>query len=431
MYLQTMKNIVLLILFICSRSYGDIKSLIDTTGSINIHLKNEGTIGGKTNSEFLQPQDEPLNNHGFFYTGSSITFLLMNTITMNMCLRVWNEELSVFDRYKYLFEPEVALSFKKNKLETLFRGGYINNVTLGSGLTVKDFSNSGAIVKAQWKKLLGSAGIFSRGYGSIEDLYWVTLGHKIIPFELTMLCMNTQGTEINGLFGSKGYYITSYLLPNLSFKINGGLLYAEYGFKLNAQKNAVDIIEESPQKAHAGLVGFKTDHHGRRLTLNGCLELRAYQKGFIPVTGVDLSRFNNFWDEDDSRANWIDFFDSRETSYWVYLRIDADCRVYGRWYIFVRDEILYFYSKQKEAVIYPSYDSALSHVGAIVQYKPSSHYYKIGIKFVFIRGVSAEVSIGNKLINNWGLYDSPYSQWGQRFIATNYPFGETRIIWNF
>jgi hypothetical protein len=347
-------------------------------------------------------------------------------------LRVWNPELSEFDRYEYLFEPDITLSFKLKHFETFIRGGYINDVTLGNGLTMKDFTNSGAIVDVHWNNWTGSAGIFARGYGFLDDLYWLSLSQGSIPLEITGLINNTQGTMMGGLFSGDRYYLSGYLLPGTKINIPCGLLYAEYGFKLTRQRNVAGLIEASPQSAHAGLIGFKTDYQGSRFTFDGCMELRAYQKGFIPVTGVDISRFNTFWDEDDSRANWFDFFDSRETSFWAYTRINAACRIYGNWRFFIRDEILYFYSKQKEAVVYPTQYDGPMYDGSIFTYKPSTHFYTVGIRCEVVQGVTGEISIGNKLINGvWMGYDIPYTQWGRRFIASDRPFWEVRLKWKF
>lgn len=410
--------------------YG-ITNAVETTNKIAIHLNNEGSLGGKANSEFWRNDGLPLNNHGFFYNSSQLECSLLNTITIKTRLRVWNPELSLFDRYEYLFEPEIALALRTKHFETFIRGGYINDFTLGNGLTVKDFSNSGAIADMHWNKWSGSAGIFTRGYGVLEDLYWMSLNRGSIPLKITALVSNTQGTVMMGSFGGERYYLSGYLLPSMGVNVPCGVFYAEYGFKLNRHKNIAGLIEESPGNAHAGLFGFKTDYHGKRFSFDGCMEFRAYRKGFIPVTGVDMSRFNTFWDEDDSRANWIDFFDSRETSYWAYTRIHADCLVYNNWRFFVRDELLYFCSTQKEAVVYPAQYDGPIYEGAVLAYKPSTHFYAVGIRYKVTRGVTGEISIGNKLTNGiWMGKDMSYTQWGQRFIAADCPFWEVRIKWN-
>lgn len=429
--LNIRKSVLLITLLRCTLAHGDIVTPVDSTSKVAFHLHNTGTLGGKIDSDPLAHRGEPLNNHGYFYNGSLLQCSVSDKVALKTQVRIWNEELSVNDQYRFRVEPEIALHLRARTWETNFRGGFFDSVTIGSGLTLKDFSNSGAIVDVRWNKLMGSAAIFSRGYGSKEDIYFIGLHPLVIPLKVTALVIYTQGVESVGLFTGNRYYLTGYLLPDFEYASPVGKVYAEYGFKYAKSMNVKAIIEESPMSAHAGLIGFTKNHAIGRLTMDGCLELRAYQKGFIPVTGVDESRFVNLWHEDDSRANWIDFFDSRETSFWTYAQVNADILICGGFRLFFHDEMLYFHSKQKEVIVYPYYNSGSGFNGAVMRYKPSTNFYSAGVRYIVYRGISGELSIGNKLINHWQFYITPYSQWGQRFIASDRPFFEGRIRWNF
>lgn len=404
---------------------------IDSSKSVAFRLTNEGFIGGKAGTQFWRNHNVPLNNHGYLYNGTLLESSFHNALTLKTRFRVWNGEMSVFDQYNYQFEPELILHLKGKKVETVIHGGYLNDITLGSGLTVKDFTNSGAKVLTHWNKWTANAGILAKGYGISEDLYWAGLDHGVVPLSLTVLVKNTQGTYLFGNLYENQYYISVYFLPDIKITLPFGSLYGEYGFKLDRRKNVSGIIEESPEKAHAGLLGFKSTYHGRRLIVNGCIEFRTYRKGFIPVTGVDPSMFGTLWDEDNSRANWIDFFDSRRTSYWGYLHMDAEFRLFDTWRIFSRNELLYFHSRQTNAIVYPSAYNGITFDGGIMRYTPSTIFYAAGIRYLFFKKVAAEIFISNKLINTWECSDFTTTQWGQRFIASDQPFGEARLQWHF
>ena len=403
----------------------------DTSTAAAFSIVNDGSLGGRAKQNFWRLSKGPLNNHGFFYNGSRITCSLLETITIGTWVRVWNEELSVIDRYRVVLEPELSLSYRFLNLATQFRGGYLNDFTLGQGLTLKDFSNSGAQVNLRWNEWNGQVSVFTRGYGYSEDVYSFSLHRQSIPVELNGLLINTQGTYPTGTLTGNRSYISGYVLPNLTFTIPFGQVYAEYGIKMDRRRNVEDRIENAPQTAQAGLIGCVAECRNRRLFVHGQTEFRVYQKGFIPVTGVDLSRFVTFWDENDSRANWIDFFDSRRTSYWWYLNIETEFSFWKNWRLFARDELLWFRSRQKEAVVYPSSLNGSRFDGAIFRYVPSSNYYSAGIRHQPLRNVSVQLSLGNKLINNWGYYIFPYAQWGQRYIASPRPYWEVRVLWHF
>lgn len=293
-------------------------AVIGNIDKISILIENEGTIGSKS-MELSDSRNEPLNNHGFFYNCLSLEFSYLNSVGLKTHLRLLNDELSALDNYSFFFEPEFTLNLKINNLKTTFRGGYINDLTLGNGLTVKDLSNSGGIIGAQWNGWSCGAGIFARGYSYNEDLIWANLQQPFIPIELIVLCINTQGTKTSNFYQSNKH-ISGYLLPNFQFKFPWGIFYAEYGLKLDYRRNVEGLIEECKKYTNAGMIGFKADNSWKRISFNGCVEIRAYEKGFIPLTGIDEGfRFERFWKEQDSRANWVDFYDSRETSLWAYL----------------------------------------------------------------------------------------------------------------
>jgi hypothetical protein len=412
--------------------YCDSSFLSDTP---NIHSRLDfncsGIFGGKLDNRIVGMQDESLNNHGYLYTYGVVAYHFNESVKVQTRLRILNDELSNGDEYKYYFEPELELSYRAGKCETAFNGGYIDNFTLGQGLTVKDFSQSGAIGKVRINGWNTSVGIFSSGYGQAEDLYWCDIGNNAVPAKLSILLINKQGPMSNIPFGKGQYYVTGYLLPSFEYRVPPVTLYAEYGFKHNRSSEADDVFDKAPQNAHAGLIGMKTDCRTRRFICDGCIELRACQNGFVPVTGAEIRRFGHFWNENDSRANWVDFFDSREDFYWAYARLNLRFIATSRWHVFFRDELLYYYSKQKEAIVFPgTYFEEFSLDGGIVKYKPSTNFYTIGVTFFPVPGVVVETSVKNKLINNPGLWTSIYSQWGQRFFATDHPFFEARAIWN-
>jgi hypothetical protein len=167
------------------------------------------------------------------------------------------------------------------------------------------------------------------------------------------------------------------------------------------------------------------------MTFSGNAELRASQKGFIPVTGVKMERFTRFWNEGDSRANWVDFFDSRKDFLWAYANFDLSYSLSDHWRIFLRDELLYFKSKQKEVTVFPIYvgkDSIID--GGIVRYEPSTNYYNIGICFVPMKYVFVEAAVKNKLISWEGLNAALHGQRGQRFFPMSRPFFEIRVMWD-
>ncbi len=425
-----LKPFFFIILLLYSTSYSEM-GISDSLKSFSFTYFNEGIFGGKARIYLKESDIKTLNNHGYFYNGTHLKFSLGNTLSLHTRLRIWNDELSSYDRFQSRFEPETHLSFTVNKLIASFHGGFINKFTLGSGLTLKDFSDPGAIVAIKGNEWSGSAGIFTRGYGILEDLYWFSLTANVIPLRLNALVINTQGMPLVGTFYSNQHYLSGFLLPNITIQVPSGSLYAEYGFKLTHQNGVDNLIENTPNTAHAGLVGYKTAIQKGPVSVDGCFELRTYRKGFIPVTGVDLSRHTTFWDQNDSRANWIDFFDSRETSNWVYTRITAECDIYKKLSVFIKDELLYFRSRQKEAIVYPSVSDDTWYNGAVMRYNPSSHYYAAGIRYAFFPQAYVELSIGNKLLNKWEDDYFSYSQWGQRFIASDKPYGEVRLEWNF
>lgn len=391
----------------------------------SIGLSNEGIFGGKINSEIRKDNYIPLNNHGYFYNKTYIEYSYNKTITLNTNLRVLNDELSSLENYKLCIEPEFKMSLQTNRTQMNIQGGYINDITIGEGLTVKNMSNSGAVLTINKNKMVYHGGIFTKGYGENEDIYWIGLTPIRIPIKIVALIMNTQSSNNFKPFTMNRYYISGYLLNSIKIYMPGTLLYGEYGLKLNKKRDVDGIIEKSAKIANAGMFGIKVDKILNKITLNGCTELRIYQKGFVPVTGVKIARFDKFWNEADSRNNWIDFFDSRETSYWIYLKFNIDWHFNNYWNLFINNEMLMFYSNQDEAIVYNINE------GAIVKYKPSTNFYRVGIRFDISQEINVEMYLSNKLINYTQGTEGYFTQWGQRFVANKEPYFEVRLEWKY
>jgi hypothetical protein len=415
---------------------GDCDTLAPSDSSAPaVHFSNSGILGTKINETTFVPGEVPLTNHGYFYSCSNIRYSLRDLAVIKTRLRILNEEFSCSDEFRPQFEPEIELCYKTKRSTVALRGGYIDHFTLGHGLTIKEFSQSGAIGTITYDKWRVSGGIFTLGYGFDEDLNLLTAEHEGFPIKLSALAIIKRGVNPDYQFNGNQYYMTGYLLPGYEYTFKKLTVYAEYGYKINKSRN-VDkfIIEDSPSNAQAGLVGIKTDFQKKHMDFKGCMELRASQKGFIPVTGVNIDRFAKFWNENDSRANWVDFFDSRKDFFWWYMNIDLNVRLSVHWRIFFRDEVLYFYSRQKELTIFspeedPHFLDSMT-VAGIARYEPSTNFYNIGICFLPVKGVSIEFSAKNKLINEQGVDASRYEQLGQRFFPTEHPFFEARAIWN-
>jgi hypothetical protein len=424
--------LILIIFFKTAIVYCDTLSPADSAAPA-LHWDCSGMFGGKLNKEsLLNSEESGLRNHGYFYSCVNASYSYRDMAILKTRLRLLDEELSINDDYLAEFEPEINLAYKTKRSAFSLSGGFIDDFTLGQGLTIKDFSQSGAIgtfASGSWE---GSGGVFTSGYGEEEDLYWMTCRRGAFPLKLSAFALREQWAESREWGGH--YYVNGYLLPGFEYTLKNLTFYAEYGYKI--RKSAIKSLSLGPKTASAGLAGIKANVQKKRIAAAGCIELRASQKGFIPVTGVNIDRFAKFWNENDSRANWVDFFDSNEDFYWIYANIDLSIPLSTHWSVFIRDELLYFQSKQKDLIFLP--DSAVNsqssfrpdNGGAIIKYKPSTNYYNIGISFSAGKGISAEVSVKNKLMNGNGSDAYTFSKVKMRFFAMDRPFLDVRAIWN-
>jgi hypothetical protein len=402
----------------------------DTNSSIEnpaaaIHFDCSGMLGGKLNRSTFTSDSAILRNHGYFYSCINARYSYNDIASVKTRFRLLNDELSKNDEYVPQFEPEIDLSYKAKSIQYSLLGGFIDHFTLGEGLTIKDFSQSGAFGTIGCRVLEVSAGIFTSGYGKNEDIYLLTAKHCGFPIKFSSFMLREQRLESD----KDGYYNLIYALPGFEYKYKGLTFYAEYGYKIQEIHDLQGLFTNCPQKASAGLAGIKADFQKKAFAVSGCLELRASQKGFIPATGVEIAKFAKFWNENDSRANWVDFFDSQEDFYWVYATIDLSVPLFRHCSAFLRDELLYFSSSQK--LLLPQSADTLTSMEypGILSYQPSTHVYNIGIRFDPLSGVSIEASVKNKLMNKLGFNACTYNQWGQRFFVTESPFFEARVIW--
>jgi hypothetical protein len=370
------------------------------------------------------------NNHGALFGDSRLAVGIDSSNYAVIGLRTSLSEFSFSDHF--IIAPLLRLCI--GNYSTTKRAGWslalgeLEPMTIGQGLTIKDFRQVGGAGAIKLKDFSLSAIFWAQGYQNPEDMAAIGVSQalNVLNVGLNALFWDIQGIPDGITFQYwTQYYASLYLLPNFSINLPWARLYAEYGFKRKWENNVESFFNATPNLAHGLCVGivFEDTIFGVGIKINQ--EFRHYTKGFIPATGVRSEYMVSLENEYYSQNNWIDFFTSQEKSSWYYHYISLESPSLKGFNLYVANELLYYASPQDTIV------RSIQDVTTIFSYRPSTNYFWIGIRYAVKDFALLSLSVSNRLLNQapGGNYAVPNSQYMRRFCPAQHPFLDFRVRW--
>ena len=422
---KSMKHLLLLITL--SLSIYSSESILTPDPHLSISTK--GFVTGKFRDFGFNNPPYELYNHGAFY-GEVIPGLYFNKsnfLSLGFILK--NHEFSEDDWFS--FSPLIYANVGNDSTDSFFKWNFKSGIlpysTVGCGLTIKDFKRIATQASLSVGGFNFMTTLWAQGYTTLEDIYRFKLFHEKFPIKLNVLFWNIQGTgSWSYSFNTNQYYYCFYALPYIQKEWRNFDFYLEYGYKYKKEKGVSDLYGYSPHEAHGLLYGVKyiDTLFNFKIAINP--EFRYYGKGFIPNTGITEKFLSNLDTWYHSTNNWIDFFNSKEKSVWLYSKFFIETPSLKGFSIYFHDELLYFRSSQKTILVEQEFGDT-----TFMAFNPSTNFYKAGLKYSILNYISVSFNISNQLINKDPFLDRNYAntQYMERFFPTDKLFFEILLQW--
>jgi len=387
-----------------------------------LSISTRGFITGKFRDFNLDNPVSGLNNHGAFYSEviPGLYYNKSNFLSLGFYLK--NDEFSVRDWISFspLFYANIGNDSSDSFFRWNVRSGMLPFTTVGCGLTIKDFRQIGTQGSISLGDFSLLTNIWAQGYTKNEDIIWFNMSYEKFPVRLNAILWNI-GESVNPFESGMRYYFIIYALPYVEKRWRNFDFYLEYGYKYKERKNT-----SAPHEAHALLYGLSyTDTlFNFKVTVNP--EFRYYGKGFIPNTGVSEKFFGSLDTWYHSTNNWVDFFNSKEKSIWLYLKLYLETPSFKGFSIYFHDELLIFKSSQKTILAKMQFDT-----DTYLAFNPSTNFYKAGLKYTLLNFINISFNISNQLLNVDPFMRSliKYRQYMERFYPTDKLFFELLLQW--
>lgn len=413
--------LIIISLFISSLS----ESLL--TPDPHLSVSTRGFITGKIQEFDIYQSSSELNNHGAFYSEITPALYFNKSNFLSVGFYIMNEEFSEID--KFSISPLIYANIGNDKTDSSIKwnikSGILPYTTIGCGLTIKDFRQIGTQASLSVENLNSLITLWAQGYTRQEDIYWLRVFHERFPIKLNVLVWNIQGKN-NLQFNKQEYYISIYALPYIQKRWRNFDLYLEYGYKYKMENEVSYLYDYSPHEAHALMYGvsYMDTLFNFKVAVNP--EFRYYGKGFIPNTGASDKFLGSLDSWYHSTNNWVDFFNSKEKSIWLYSRFFIETPSLAGFSAYFHDELLYYNSSQE--TILADVDSTNK---TFMSFNPSTNFYKAGIKYSMGDYINISFNISNQLINHDVFLEGQYknTQYMERFYPTDKLFFELLLQW--
>ena len=422
----------LLLLIICYSCivYGQ-SSLSDR---FHFSIQSKGYFSGQISTSGIPSLENNTNNHGSIFGAVGILAGLDSINCIKSSFELSSPNFSETDSFylKPRMQLRIGKKWNKKPLQWSMNLGGLDRTTVGYGLTIKDFRQIGASGNFSANNLTLSFMFFGQGYKVDEDMLVLGGDYSKDHFSagLNTILWRIQGASQYSSFSYwDQYYISTYILPSFSVTLPKFQFYLEPGFKIISERYTSSYFPQSEDFSYAFLSGIKYTDILFKTKISINPEIRFYSKGFIPVTGVDTRHLSSLEQKWFSQNNWIDFFDSREQSFWYYHSIEVESPSYRNFSVFAKNELLYFNSKQDTLV--RTYEGEK----IILSYHPSTSYYWVGLKYTVSFFTTIKFMISNHMLNR--NYDEIYDyeeyghQYMRRFYAARDPLLELLVDWCF
>lgn len=422
---ETKKHLLFLIII-----FHSVSSLSESilTPDPFLSISTKGFVTGKFQSANFEKSTTKLNNHGAFYGEVTPELYYNKSNFLSLGFFLENEEFSEYSRFR--FSPLIYANIGNDTANSFFKWsvktGTLPYITVGNGLTFKDFRQIGIHSSLSIKGFNSLFTLWAQGYTQAEDIFRLDLFHERFPIKLNLIFWPIQGHKyLDYAFESDQKYYSFYILPYVFKEWKDFDFYLEYGYKYKKEKEVSYLYDYSPHEAHALLFGisYVDTLFNFKITVNP--EFCYYGKGFIPNTGVSSEFLGNLDTWYHSTNNWIDFFNSREKSIWLYSRFYIETPTFAGFSIYFHDELLYFHSTQKTII------AEFYNTKSFMAFNPSTNFYKAGIKYFLGNIINVSFNISNQMINidpffNQNIYSSQYME---RFYPADELFFELLLQW--
>ncbi len=376
----------------------------------------EGYFAGTKPVNELFSVGNTANHHGVFYGDLSFIGGLNPRNNAEIGMRLHTPEFSTTQRSDIEPYARVNLGWgdSNGHFRWSFSAGETERVTVGHGLTFKNFRNLGTTGEIIIGRYKGALSFWGQGYTLDEDIVCPGLSAGFGKLEIGS----------NAAYWRIHKTTVGYLLPYFTIDLKPVKLYGEYGFKRVWAESGDTYSSGKGDGTHGFALGLSVRDTLRRVPFHINPEVRYYQKHFIPTTGVDQKYFENLENAILPHNDWIDFFGSNDRSFWYYHRIEIESPSLKNFTIFGANELLWFNSPQDTIMVDRYYSNVFS-------YKPSSNYYWAGVRYHAKDFASVDMSITNHMLNVDPKLHNPCSngQYMRRFYPARNALFQLRIRW--
>ncbi len=365
--MKHIRNIILFIntfLFAFTLSAGTNRFIL-TNFSVNGHgifvYKTPDLIEGEHNQ-----------NHAFSY--GRIRFNYNIVPELRVSYELYLEETSYCDSY---YSKDTVLGHFQgvyenklfNKIYLKAMVGNLERITLGAGLTYKEYEGQGSYFKAEYKGFHFSQWIIGIGYISSSDVLCSSFGWKDY---LTINIINIP-THINN---TNELFLTVHSKIDIFKNIT---LYGEIGKELLSKgliyrKNFANYASEKFRSG--GLIGLTGEMKNNNIRSILNIEARGYEKKF---NRFHLLHTDNDYIQlevrDKSINNWRNYYSRWGKVCGFFLKSFNDIRIINDFYFNLEDEYLYL-----------KYRNKYCHF----------NIYQVGIKYLFTEYTEAFAGIANR-----------------------------------
>lgn len=375
-----------------------------------------------------------INHHGAFYLDILPSMRFADAADIQVRLNLQNASFSELRTAEaaWFVKASVERPFWRKSSEDsskLWRleAGNFDPVTLGQGLTFKDYQALGVAGRLDWNGTSLQIASWAQDYGERGDIF--TARVHLARFHSGMDAVIWLEELVNGLH-------SVYLLPYFNVPVGDFGIYGEAGLRFTEEESrSLDNVRGYPDWTGAALAGlrYRSPWPGWRLRADS--ELRYYGKNFIPLAEIRDDQFTSLYNYDKSSNNWIDHFSSILDSRWVYLKAALETPSWNGISLFAENELLLYLGDQD--LFWERYSQAL------ISHNPSSDFYWAGIRYGHRGRLRLELLATNRLINidpqvNRHFSDDIYyyakpgevrRQYRSRFYPAETPLLEIRMVW--
>lgn len=375
-----------------------------------------------------------VNHHGAFYMDVLPSVRFAEGADLQVRLNLQNTSFSELRTAEaaWFAKASVERSFWRKSREDSSKfwrleAGNFDPVTLGQGLTFKDFQALGVAGRLDWNGVCMQIASWAQDYGNAGDIFTARL--HLARFHTGMDAVFWLEELVKGLH-------SLYFLPYFQVPVRDWEIYGEAGVRFTEEESrSWNNVRGYPDWTMAALAGFRYRSPWPDWTLRVESELRYYGKNFIPLAEIQDDQFTSLYNYDKASNNWIDHFSSILESRWVYLKAALETPSWNGVSLFAENELLLYLGDQD--LFWERYSQAL------VSHDPSSDFYWAGIRYVHRGRLRLELLATNRLINldpvvnrrsGYDMYYQPGAQdvrrqYRSRFYPAESPLLEIRMVW--